>query len=170
VLHVPSEYDYRYSSPRKQEVVTVVSGERKKLLKTKGAGCKVRETQALLLKEFCVTRLEAQKRRAERTAGDPSSAAAGGGDGASSGAGGAKSPVAPGHKLSVVDEDDEDEDVEEVDVDAAAASRAKEAVESHRIDPKLAADEAKAEGADARGRSETVGWATKETPVTLEDF
>lgn len=176
VVHVPSEYDYRYSSARKQEIVTVISDERKKLLKSKGRGCKIRETESVLLKEFCVTRLEAEKRRAEQgassaPASDASPGEEGSGSGAASGAGdGGKSPVAPGKKLSVVDEEDEDEDDDE-DPAALALARAKEAADAARIDPKAAAAEAATESAEAgRTRSETVGWAHKETPVTLADF
>ena len=149
VVRVPTEYDYRFTSPQRLEVVQLVQEARSAL---SGHPPQVNYVDESSLAEHCITKPVARELRAKgELPADPSTASSGGAaanGGAGAGAGGDNLETIkerpPGEGS---DEDEEDEDA-----------------------PTPLGQGSPSSDGDSRMRSKTIGWARKETPVTLDDF
>lgn len=60
VLHVPSEYDYRFMGPRKSEAIEWIQTARERLT---GKSIPVNQSSQVVLKSVTLTRVEAEKRK-----------------------------------------------------------------------------------------------------------
>jgi serum/glucocorticoid-regulated kinase 2 len=157
VLHVPSEYDYRFSSALKQRIVEVLRSARFALI---GAELEVEAVSETFLREL--TRTRPQAAREGRSGVQDTSEASGGTEALSSSSlslssGAAASSSKAGHlavgaRAGLTPIREEDEPGSDEDTMAASKEEMDDEIES------------------ARSRSETVGWSRRETKVTLADF
>eukprot|EP01138_Halocafeteria_seosinensis_P006531 gb/GECG01006676.1/.p1 GENE.gb/GECG01006676.1/~~gb/GECG01006676.1/.p1 ORF type:complete len:412 (+),score=66.38 gb/GECG01006676.1/:1-1236(+) len=164
VVHVPSEYDYRLMGPRKIEAIEWLQSAREQL---EGDPMPVNPSSQVILKDVCLTRVEAERRKdgtvrtkSERPAEEESNSEEEGPNYQA-----LKESALSGDALEPIAEDDAEEESEEDNKTDSGRKQAEERHASPQQRKQITLDDDA-----ARDRSQTVGWARKETKVTMEDF